>query len=507
MSKRIVVLGLVWGLTLVACGPTDEPSPQEACRATCDGCCTTSGRCMGGTAVSACGVGGQECKNCGSQNRCGSDGKCLGPAAPDSGTSTDAGTDAGTTPADAGTTPTDAGTPPPPPPPPTPCGAIALPLVNGKAQVSGTTVGAGSQAVGACGGIDGTEVFYSFNLNNTTANRTDVVITVTPRDAAFQPVVYVRQGTCDASQSELYQSCVAAHQPGATVQLHTRSDSPGSGTYYVVVDGLSDKGGAFDLSVEIGGRSSNSCANVLTLPGRQFTVRSSYSYADDTTKLSCNRAGGLDRVYRLETSEPSYLRAQVEDGAGSISSYLAVSSLCGGQELACSYALDSVLLPAGTHYLWLDRYFAYSNDNPGYILRADLTAPLPGDACAQARPLVFSDGVESRTATDRVTAAGLHDDGNWSCYTNGADLAYSFTTDRPWAFRAKATDSAGNILSVNVVRASCTQDARVACAATSPLNIAELPAGSYFLWVDGLEPDSGTVSLDASLTAPAPPPP
>ncbi len=511
MSNRIVVLGLVWGLTLMACGPTDEPSPQEACRATCDGCCTTSGRCQRGVEVAACGVGGQECKNCGSQNRCGSDGKCLGPDAPDSGTSTDAGTDAGTTPADAGTTPTDAGTdagtPPPPPPPPAPCGAIALPLVNGKAQVSGTTVGAGSQAVGACGGIDGTEVFYSFNLANTTANVTDVVITVTPRDAAFQPVVYVRQGTCDASQSELYQSCVAAHQPGATVQLQTRSNSPGSGTYYVVVDGLSDKGGAFDLSVEIGGRSSNSCADVLTLPGRQFTVRGSYRNADDTLKLSCNRAGGTDRVYRLETSEPSYLDARVEDGDGNYDSYLAVSSLCGGQELACSYALNSVLLPAGTHYLWIDRYLNYySSENQGYILRADLTVPLPGDACAQARPLVFSNGVAGGTATDRVTAAGLHDDGNWSCYDNGADLAYSFTTDRPLALRASATDSTGNALSLNVVRATCTQDARVSCA-TSPLNIAELPAGSYFLWVDGLKPGSGTVSLDASLTEPPPPPP
>jgi hypothetical protein len=378
--------------------------------------------------------------------------------------------------------------------------------VNGKAQVSGTTVGAGSQAVGACGGIDGTEVFYSFNLANTTANVTDVVITVTPRDAAFQPVVYVRQGTCDASQSELYQSCVAAHQPGATVQLHTRSNSPGSGTYYVVVDGLSATGGAFDLSVEIGGRSGNSCADVLPLPGRQFTVRGSYRNGDDTTKLSCNRAGSQDRVYRLETSEPSYLNARVEDGDGFYSSSLAVSSLCGGQELACSYALDSVLLPAGTHYLWLDRYLNYySSENQGYILRADLTAPLPGDACAQARPLLFSNGVEGGTASEKVTAAGLHDDGNWSCYSNGADLAYSFTTDRTLALRASATDSKGNTLSLNVVRAACTQDARVSCA-TSPLNIAELPAGSYFLWVDGLEPDSGTVSLDASLTAPAPPP-
>lgn len=485
MPSRIVVIGVLWGLALVACGTTEEPSPQESCRAICDGCCTTSGRCMRGVEVSTCGAGGQACVDCGSQGRCGSNGTCLGPADPDGGTSTDAGTDGGT--------------------PPPPCGAIALPLVNGKAQVSGTTAGAEQRAVGSCGGIDGSEVVYAFDLANTSTHSTDVVITVTPRDAAFQPVVYVRQGRCDTPQSELSQSCVAAHQPGATVQVQTRSNSPGSGTYFVVVDGLSDTGGAFDLSVEVGGRAGESCADVLPLLGRQFTVRGWYGSARDSTKLSCNRAGAVDRVYRLETSEPSYLRARVEDGDGYYSTVLALADLCGGQERACGYTLDSGLLPAGTHYLWLDRYLnAY--DNAGYILRAELTAPLPGDACAQARPLVFAHGVEGGTATDKVSASGLHDDGIWSCSgSNGADLVYAFTTDRALALRASATDSMGNVLSLNVVRAACTQDARVACGAAT-LDIAELPAGSYFLWVEGLQQNSGTVSLDASLTAPPPPP-
>jgi hypothetical protein len=326
-----------------------------------------------------------------------------------------------------------------------------------------------------------------------------VVITVMPRDAAFQPVVYVRAGQCDAPRSELNQGCVAAHQPGATVRLQAMSGYASAGTYYVVVDGLSNTGGAFDLSVEVGGRAANSCADVLPLTGRQFTVRGSYSGADDSLKPSCGRAGGKDRVYRLETSEPAYLNARVEDAEGVYTSVLAVSDLCGGAERACgSSGMDSGQLPPGTHYIWLDRY-VQSFEGAGYILRAELTPPPPGDACPQARPLVFSNGAQGGTAADAVESAVLHDDGDWGCSgSNAADLVYAFTTDRTLKLHASATDSVGHPLALTVVRAACTPEARVACGAPT-LDIAELPAGNYFLWVDGFYRNSGTVKLSATL--------
>ncbi len=471
MSHRIVFIGL-WALALVACGSTTEPSPTPAAcgPASCGGCCTASGRCERGAEVSACGVGGQSCVDCGSQGSCGQDGRCGAPT----------------------TTPPDAGEPP------LGCGAIALPLVNGRAQVGGTTVGAERQAAGSCGGIDGREVVYALTLPNTVTANTDLVITVTPRDAAFQPVVYLRQARCDSPQSELNQACIAAHQPGATVQLQTRTTASGSGTYFLVVDGLSDMGGAFDLSVEVGGRAANSCADVLPLTGQRFTVRGSYAGADDSLKPSCGRAGGRDRVYRLETSEPAYLHARVEDGEGVYTSVVAVSDVCGGAERSCGSGMDSGQLAPGTHYVWLDRY-VQSFENPGYILRAELVPPPPGDACAQARPLVFSNGAQGGTATDQMDASLPHDDGNWGCAgSSGADLVYTFTTDRTLALRANATDLVGHTLALTVLRAACTQEARVACGSPT-LDIAELPAGSYFLWVDGFHQNSGTVKLNATL--------
>ncbi len=414
--------------------------------------------------------------DCGAQGRCGLDGRCFTTPGPDAGT------------------PPDAGVPPPPP-----CGATALALMDGGVQVSGTTVGGVRNAIGSCGGIDGSEAVYAFTLPRTEVSRTtDMVITVTPRDEAFQPVVYLREGSCDSSNAELPRGCVAAHLPGATVQLHAQSLSSNSERYFLFVDGLTGTPGAFDLNIEVGGRAGRSCADVLPLAGRTFTVRGTYWFSGDESQPSCNRAGGYDRIYRLETSEPSYLRTQVEDEDGFYSTVQALAPLCGGQENFCGYQVDSTLLPAGAHYLWLDRYLNIS-DRPGYVLRGEFTAPAPGDACAQAQALAFSNGAQGGTAAARLEVGGLHDDGDWACgLGNGLDAAYAFTTDRPLALRARATKANGTALPLSLVRSACTQAARVACGATS-LEVAELPAGSYFLWVEGLQQDSGPVSLSASL--------
>ncbi len=472
MPRPTVLLGL-WMLTVAACESTTEPPPpeQEKCSpSNCSGCCTPAGHCSRGLEVSACGAGGQACMSCGAQERCALEGKCISIGPP------------------------DAGTPPPS------CGATALTLVAGKAQVSGTTVNAERQAVGSCGGVDGSEAFFAFTLPQSIPSSTDVVITVASQDAAFQPVVYLRRDTCDSAGSELPEGCVAAHEPGATVQLHTQISS--IGTYYVVVDGLSDRSGAFDLSIEVGTRAGKSCADVLPLPGSRFTVRSTYSNSGDAFAPNCGRAGGLDRVYQLVMTEPAYFSAWVEDDAsGFYPTVVAVADLCGDREQVCASRPSSVLLSAGTHYVWLDRYL-FANSDPSYLLRGELSRPLPGDSCSRARPLLFSNGAQGGTASETVQAEGLHEDGEWACGgENGTDVVYAFTTDRTLVFQGRATGSSGQSLPITVVRAACNPSSIVGCSA-STLNIAELTAGSYFLWVDGLSESTGTVSLSASLTPP-----
>lgn len=114
-SAHLLVIGFVAGLTLtVGCG---QPMAQKACGPdSCQGCCTDTGDCLGGTAVFECGSGGAACVSCAANQVCQA-GACANfengdydasfPDKPDASVNLDAGvfmpTDGGTTPVDAGT--------------------------------------------------------------------------------------------------------------------------------------------------------------------------------------------------------------------------------------------------------------------------------------------------------------------------------------------------------------------------------------------------------------------
>jgi len=98
------VLGVV--VTFVSCGPMPEVPSPECGPATCFGCCTATGRCVG-SASATCGVGGNRCSACASGTSCTS-GQCVGAVSPPS--PVDAGPiDAGVREVDAGSVRVDAG--------------------------------------------------------------------------------------------------------------------------------------------------------------------------------------------------------------------------------------------------------------------------------------------------------------------------------------------------------------------------------------------------------------
>ncbi len=69
-SLRWAIPGFVLGL-VVAIGPACGPIGGEKCDArSCQGCCTTDGRCELGTQANACGVGASACQTCGPNDHC-----------------------------------------------------------------------------------------------------------------------------------------------------------------------------------------------------------------------------------------------------------------------------------------------------------------------------------------------------------------------------------------------------------------------------------------------------
>jgi hypothetical protein len=152
-------------------------------------------------------------------------------------------------------------------------------------------------------------------------------------------------------------------------------------------------------------------------------------------------------------------------------------------------------LSPGTYYLW--------RDTPGnsYELFAHLWEPVPGDTCAAARPLLFSDGENGGTATDTATTVGTFDNGGSRCGSSGAlDVIYTFTTSRPLDFQAKA---AGHALTLR--SATCT-GTELACGIDT-FTHRSLPPGTYYLWVDKRTSSTGIptgapFTLSATLTPP-----
>lgn len=243
----------------------------------------------------------------------------------------------------------------------------------------------------------------------------------------------------------------------------------------------------------------DNCADLLPLPGQTFTIQGSYQFADGATQSSCGDKGESDRIYRFQTTEPLYFNVRIEENSfGFRSSSLSLLDNCGSPDTVCgAKELKNVSLAPGTHYLRTGRYINPS-DYYYYYLRGELVPPLPGDTCPKARPLTFTASGTSRVATDTFDSTGLHDDGDWHCdNANNRDFVYSFTTDKVWNLTANATDAKGYGRDVSVVGKDCTKASSLGCG--SALSLTKLPAGQYFLWVDGLAEDSGQVKLSVTL--------
>lgn len=224
------------------------------------------------------------------------------------------------------------------------------------------------------------------------------------------------------------------------------------------------------------------------------------THDDASGSCSASYFGSKDQVHTFTTTEVLDLRAVVTG-----SSFLYLRSSCRSGELGCGYSgLTTGSLLPGTYYLWVD------GTSPGpYTLTANLTRPVPGDTCLNPRTLLLS-------ADDAGVALGvnvtgdtyrLFSDFQGSCGgSTSPDLVYRLDTVAPLNLRAVVSPTWSSYQPTVYLRgASCDGGVEVACAAApSPgtdatLMAPNLPAGTWYLFVDGLGGTSGPFSL--SVTA------
>ncbi|HLM44611.1 MAG TPA: hypothetical protein VK458_12125, partial [Myxococcaceae bacterium] len=216
----------------------------------------------------------------------------------------------------------------------------------------------------------------------------------------------------------------------------------------------------------------------------------------DHTSGSCSSwTTSEDHVFRFTLDRVQNFEVQVTSDSIVGETYL--RSVCSGGELVCGGGrVRRQELAPGTYYLWRD-----SPSSHIYDMYAHVWEPIPGDTCATARPLVFSQGEEGGTATDTATTLGTFDNNGNSgsrCSSAELDVVYTFTTSKTLDFRASAK---GQALSL---RSATCSGAELGCGSET-LARGGLPPGTYYLWVDTRSSSTGApFTLSASLTPPVP---
>ncbi len=395
------------------------------------------------------------------------------------------------------------------------CGSpLELFFSSGEANVVGSTAGAIHDGTGTCGGAGG-DVVYRFDVSELS----NFDVTVTPRNVNLRPSVYLRGVTCTGGEL----GCAAAGTNGSNAFLRVGALQPG--TYYLWVDNANTNSGEYELNAHLRPPAAgDTCGGPKPLTFSNGPAGGTASDNGDTSTFFANSTGSCaagvspDVVYTFTTNAVLDFRATATTTNTSFQPalYLRAASCDVGTERACNAAAlaggsASLAVPSlqpGTYYLWVDG--AAGTAGP-YALSASLTAPVPGDSCANPKALTFSNGAAGGTASDTGDLTNLFADSTGSCATGvSPDVVYTFTTNAALDFRASVSTTSGTYRPALYLRSGSCTGTEQACGAaavaggTASIAIGSLPPGTYYLWVDAVTGNGGPYSLSASLTAPAP---
>lgn len=374
-----------------------------------------------------------------------------------------------------------------------------LTFVDNVALVTGTTSGAQNDESATCGGFSGSDLVYQFQLTE----EAKVRATVTSQGLGT-PVLELRGASCLGSMG-----CGRATSTSTTVTGLALQP----GTYFLVVDG-DGTSGAFTL--EIGLSQGDDCSRTKTLmfSASQATDSSSTNGAADDYSHTCGGVGGRDVVYSVSVPTGVPFAATVSPAASFSRPIVSVRSSCiGTSTTACGAAdpgsavtvIADTGLAFGTNYLMVDG--VGTTDRGAFQVTARTGAAVLGTSCTAPHPLILSNGSFGK-ATVYGTNQGQVDNDSASCGGQGVDQVFQFTTTATRTARLSIVPGVGHWPLLYLKRgSSCATATEVSgsCASSNglgqPLSVAPLtlPAGTYFLWVDGLSSTQGAYKLSVDL--------
>ncbi len=257
--------------------------------------------------------------------------------------------------------------------------------------------------------------------------------------------------------------------------------------------------------------------------GAISTVSVDLAAASNQYKAVCNQSTGAgnDLVFAVTLTEPKGLIVTATDTSGkSQDGVLAlVNSPCAlFQQAACSdettgpEVLTLDRLPAGTWYVLLENFADDATGDGTYDVQFELIDPVAGpanDSCSAAQELTFTAGTVSVNGS---TAGAFNDTFGQplSCSMQSAlapEVFYKFTLTQPQdVVVTVGASSTSNLSPVIALTTTCGVGGnQLGCdRSVGRFTARGVPAGTYFLVVDGDGSATGDFTLTVTISPPTP---
>ena len=375
---------------------------------------------------------------------------------------------------------------------------------NDRAELTSTTVDAGPNYAGSCGG-DGSEQVLHFSLERPREN--SVFELDTERWGGWYETLHLRRGPCaDGAQVV----CETAFW-GGPISVDVAHLPPGD--YYLFADGdRAADSGIFDLTVQLGPEvqppANEACASVeaVELDVDDGAVRLTGAVgaaAGDLADGSCAEEWtGRDVVYELQVAEAISLDLAVtslDPGNAALGVHI-LGGACEGEEaaeLACAVSdeepasLTVERLDPGSYWLVVDAA-APTADRFALDLTPHLApVEIDNETCETAAALEWVAGEGDRQT---LSVAGNHalaeDDLAGACGGDGGpDAVFSFELDADHSLSIDVGRPAWGGLVVYLLHGACdAEQVELACLQGGETHfLHRVPAGTYRLVVDAVE--------------------
>jgi len=243
------------------------------------------------------------------------------------------------------------------------------------------------------------------------------------------------------------------------------------------------------------------CEDALDVSGGGFFELSSEGASPDYA-IECAPSGRRDLVLTFTLDEPKSVTVRAE---GRSLTYVALRTACDDRssEQQCAGGFPGQIrarsLDPGTYFVLV----ADIGGDLGIEVLIDDPVPPPANERCDAPLDVSAGGSFAGTFVD------VADDLSTSCGSGGApDLTYVFTTTEERDVLLSALTASGDSLGLSVGTACGDPATELRCVRGAPagLRLHQLPAGTYYVVVEGSSSREADFTLDVSFEAPTPAP-